>query len=447
LASGRIVLDRLDRATLPALIERFRARAYHVLHFIGHGAFDRARGEGSLLLEDLTGGTQRVSSQMLSRALGGQPDLRLAVLNACEGACSTEADCFAGVAQRLVLRGVPAVIGMGSVVTDRGAIAFAKLFYTALAEGFPVDGALAQARLALSAEKPGIEWGTPVLYMSSPDGRLFALNTTWTFPPWTKTRASIGLLALLAVGAVLWHQRQTNPVPRTGEVSVSRTRIATDPRCPSPTPIDLAFRYIEPGVLRQGEEAEDPVREVEITRPFCIGVYEVTQAQWEAVMGSAENQSAHRDTKDLPVEKVSYEMALEFLGRLDDRDPGGHYRLPTDVEWDYAARAGRQTRYSFGDDAGKLHFYGNCLGRGHGDGFDRTAPIGSFGPNPWGLYDMHGNVWEWVESPDAGKMRVKRGGSWKSSAKDCRSSARQESATESRAYDTGLRVVREPLRR
>jgi hypothetical protein len=168
---GLVTLERLDEAALVALQRRLRQGSYHIFHFIGHGVFDKKAQDGMLLLEDEAGRSHRVSGQDLGMILHNHPSLRLAVLNACEGARTSRSDPFAGTAQSLVRQGIPAVIAMQFEITDAAAITFAQEFYAALADGYPVDAALVEARIAMLDKN--VEWGTPVLYMRSPDGRLF----------------------------------------------------------------------------------------------------------------------------------------------------------------------------------------------------------------------------------------------------------------------------------
>jgi hypothetical protein len=126
-----------------------------------------------LLLEDEEGRGRPVSGQYLGTLMHDERTLRLAVLNACEGARTSRADPFAGTAQSLVQQGVPAVIAMQFEITDQAAVAFTHEFYAALADGYPVDAALAEARKAVFAQGNDVEWGTPVLTMRAPDGRIF----------------------------------------------------------------------------------------------------------------------------------------------------------------------------------------------------------------------------------------------------------------------------------
>jgi len=172
-ASGGVEISWLQGATLRGLQRELRRGPYHVFHFIGHGGYDHAAEDGVLLLEDEEGRGRLVSGSQLGTMLADHTTLRLAVLNACEGARTSVDDPFAGVAASLVQREIPAVIGMQFEITDRAAIVFAEEFYAALADGYPVDSAVAEARKAIFADANDIEWGTPVLFMRVPDGRIF----------------------------------------------------------------------------------------------------------------------------------------------------------------------------------------------------------------------------------------------------------------------------------
>jgi hypothetical protein len=174
--SHRIEVERLERPTPEALETRLRTgEPVHVLHFVGHGGFSELREEGVLVFEDENGDGVPVGGPSLAYLLQDHPSLRLAVLNACNGARSSHESTFAGTAQVLVQRGVPAVIAMQSEVMDETACAFAEKFYRALAAGLPVDACVGEVRRALAAER-NPEWGTPVLYLRAADGRLFDLE-------------------------------------------------------------------------------------------------------------------------------------------------------------------------------------------------------------------------------------------------------------------------------
>ncbi len=175
LKKGLIEIERLEHPTAAALETRLRTGTpVHVLHFVGHGGFSELRGEGVLVFEDENGKGAPLSGPSLAYLLQDHPSLRLAVLNACNGARSSQENTFAGTAQVLVQHGVPAVIAMQSEVMDETACRFAETFYQALADGLPVDACIGEVRRALAAEH-NPEWGTPVLYLRATDGHLFTV--------------------------------------------------------------------------------------------------------------------------------------------------------------------------------------------------------------------------------------------------------------------------------
>lgn len=145
-----------------------------------------------------------------------------------------------------------------------------------------------------------------------------------------------------------------------------------------------------PSTEKDRRTNEGPVHTVIFENAYYMGKYEVTQKQWRDVMGS--NPSAYQGD-DRPVEQVSWDDIQEFINKLNEMEGTDKYRLPSEAEWEYAARAGTTTRYSFGDDESDLGDYAWYY-----DNSDTTThPVGQKKPNPWGLYDMHGNVWEWVQ--------------------------------------------------
>ncbi len=201
-------------------------------------------------------------------------------------------------------------------------------------------------------------------------------------------------------------------------------------------------------------------RRVRLTRDYWLGETEVTQGLWEAVMGG--NPSHFKDCgSDCPVDRVSWDDCQEFILRLNSLVPGGGFRLPTEAEWEYAARAGTTTPFHTGHclDTSQANYNGNKPFDGCSEGEYRktTVKVASFAPNAWGVYDMHGNVWEWVQDwygrhpsdpvtdpigPPQGTNRVLRGGSWSGSAKGCRSADRRGSSPCSSNYHFGLRLAR-----
>ncbi len=197
------------------------------------------------------------------------------------------------------------------------------------------------------------------------------------------------------------------------------------------------------------DEDEGPQREVVVSKPFYMGVHEVTQGQYEAVMGA--NPSKFIDAAK-PVECVSWEDAVEFCRRVSRRTRQS-VTLPTEAQWEYACRAGAKTRFGFGDDDRQLSTFAR-YGQGAEAG---TAAVGSKKPSAWGLHDMHGNVWEWCADwyassyvnaatqdpvgPLSGQWRVLRGGSWVNTWEGCRCAARNKSAPDVRYNGLGFRVV------
>jgi len=222
--------------------------------------------------------------------------------------------------------------------------------------------------------------------------------------------------------------------------------------------LGMTFVRIASGEFRMGStdgaSDERPVHTVRISQPFYLGIHAVTQGQWEAVMG--DNPSRFMGDLNRPVEMVSWEDVQAFIGQLNAREGHALYRLPTEAEWEYAARAGSTTAYCFGDDPRRLGEYAwyseNAGGQIH--------PVGQLQPNTWGLYDMHGNVWEWVQDwygkytaepvtdpqePAAGSLRVLRGGSWGFVARGCRSAYRLVGAPVNRSVIHGVRLLRTAL--
>ncbi len=206
---------------------------------------------------------------------------------------------------------------------------------------------------------------------------------------------------------------------------------------------------------------EGPVRRVTITELFSVGVREVTFAEWDAC-ASAGGCGGHRPDDEgwgrgnRPVVNVSWKDAQAYVDWLS-RKTGAEYRLLSEAEWEYAARAGTTTRYFWGDDVGRNR--ANCSGGSCGDSWKFTAPVGSFAANGWGLHDMHGNVWEWVDdcwngsyagAPSDGSAwesgncdrRDLRGGSWSNEPRILRSANRDGGGTGVRLNSVGFRVAR-----
>ena len=172
-SQGLVEVERLEDGTLATLTRRLGLGEYHVLHFIGHGGYDEDDQDGALALEDDRGKARFVAGRVL-RMMIRHRSLRLVVLNACEGSRVAPDDPFSGVAQALARQGIPAVVAMQFEISDPAALAFSQSFYQAIADGLPVDVATVEARRTMFADNNEIEWATPVLYLRSKDGRIFA---------------------------------------------------------------------------------------------------------------------------------------------------------------------------------------------------------------------------------------------------------------------------------
>lgn len=216
--------------------------------------------------------------------------------------------------------------------------------------------------------------------------------------------------------------------------------------------VQLEMVLVPAGEFMMGDKENQPVHKVRITRPFHMGKYEVTQAQWEAVMGN--NPSRFKGAGN-PVEQVSWDDCQRFIEKLNAKagPQAGSFALPTEAQWEYASRGGRETRYCYGDEKPGLVAYG-WFSDNSGSG---TQPVGGKKPNDWGLHDMHGNVSEWCQDwfdrdyyanspaddpagPAAGTSRAVRGGFWGSSAWRCRSPFRDYNTPRRLGHHLGLRV-------
>jgi formylglycine-generating enzyme required for sulfatase activity len=243
----------------------------------------------------------------------------------------------------------------------------------------------------------------------------------------------------------------------------SATAIAISKLPPLRNSIGLELKLLPAGTFTMGssEGGDETPHQVTLTRPFYLGVYEVTQEQYEQVMG--QNLSEFKGARN-PIERVSWEDAVEFCRKLsalpEEKAAGRVYRLPTEAEWEYACRAGSTTKYCFGDSEAQLGDYAwfrqNSGSKTHPTHPVGEKPVGEKQPNGWGLYDMHGNVWEWcsdwyVEYPKGavsdptgareGSYRVLRGGGWVDVAADCRSAHRYGYDPSDRNMLYGFRVA------
>ena len=226
-----------------------------------------------------------------------------------------------------------------------------------------------------------------------------------------------------------------------------------------------SYLVVEPGEFNLGDEVgsghrnETPIQSTTITEPFFLGVRPVTQAHWSSVMGSNPSKFQEGWSAGLrPVESISYSEVETFLEKLNQGDREfvgfeGNWRLPSEVEWEYAAKAGTSTRWSFGNKDAELDAHGWHAGNSGAT----TREVGSKKANPWGFHDMHGLVYEFTStnwqpshanekpsniSPD---FVVAKGGSWFTESDSTRSSSRRRINISDRKDGVGLRLVWEPI--
>jgi formylglycine-generating enzyme required for sulfatase activity len=589
-AQRRVELTWLPGATADDLRRAMHRGPWHILHFIGHGSFDKTREEGTLLLTDATGKAAPLYATQLARLLAPQRhSLRLVLLNACEGARGGRLDLFSSTAATLVGSGIPAVLAMQYEITDAAAIDFARTFYEALADNLPVDSAVADARNAMTLRNRfSLEWGTPVLYLRAPDGRLFDLATTTPAtqpkppldaptPPvvepavaatapeqpnlitflrsilahlytneadarrvvadaglaadripfsghatntWhailTEAEKSGRIDAVLAVALKEYGSNQAlqavAAVYGGGAASTSSTAAPVS-QTPPPAgalgarhapPITFDWVTIPAGKFWMGSDKakdklayddEQPRHEVDLPT-YRIARYPVTVAQFEQFVKAtgyqttAEKQGSARGwtgakweeikgaywahprgpTSDVkakanhPVTCVSWEDANAFCRWATEvlRAAGQsiEIRLPSEAEWEKAARGSDGRIYPWGNEAPDKERCNFNMDVG-----DTTA-VGSYprGKSPYGVLDMAGNVWEWTsslwgqdvnkpdfgypydpkdgrEDPAAGGRRVVRGGSFVSDPGRVRAACRFGGGAGLRDFDVGFRVL------
>lgn len=243
-------------------------------------------------------------------------------------------------------------------------------------------------------------------------------------------------------------------------VTSTKTTIVPSTLSVSPA-LNIEFVLIQPGEFDMGSpdrevgryDNEGPVHHVKFTKAFKLGKYEVTQKQWRDIMGT---DPSFFKGDDLPVESVSWKDVSQFIMKLNAKEGTTKYRLPTEAEWEYAARAGTNTRFSTGDDESKLgdfEWY-------NANSMTKTHPVGQKKPNSWGLFDMYGNVREWVQdewhdnykgaptdgSPwesGANSLRVVRGCSFSIDASGCRAAVRGSNGIGDGSDHPGFRIVRD----
>ncbi len=274
-----------------------------------------------------------------------------------------------------------------------------------------------------------------------------------------------GAIAQEVAGQYRWRMVMDPPVLTVEQEEAQAAKPGSDfKECANGCPVMIvipAGKVIigSPANESDRDASEGPPHEVTLTKPFAVSKFEVTFEEWDACVsaGACPRVPDSWGRGTMPAINVSWRDAKEYVGWLSQLT-GKEYRLPTEAEWEYAARAGANTRFSWGDDLGVGN--ANCDGCGSQWDLQQTAPVGSFEPNGLGLYDMHGNVWEWVEdswhenydgAPTDGSawlrggdpsFRVVRGGSWRNESQHVRAAIRAKRNASVRFDTLGFRVAR-----
>jgi len=493
-AAGLVTLTWLEGQTWRDLQREMRHGPWHIFHFIGHGGFDRAADEGFVALADEAGEVRHLSATQLGRLLADHRDLRLALLNACEGARGSTRDIFSATAAILVRRGLPAVLAMQYPITDRAAIEFSRTFYEALADGLPVDTATTEARQAISYVAPhSVEWGIPVLYMRAADGVLFDVRAGQAKP-----------LSLPEV---------STPVPQDAAQDAAQpehalTSVPDTPRAaetPASPVLDVELVNIPAGDFVMGSDPgqsefvqDEELPQHTLTLPdYYLARTSVTNRQYLAFVQAREyRRPAHwpssvvkpddfpEDQADHPVINITWYDAMAYCTWLTEQlrveeckvkvwhaeqwslididAEAWRFHLPSEAEWEKGAR---------GTD-GRLYPWGNlwdakrCNTKESRSVMTTPVDVYPLGASPYGVLDVVGNVWEWTrtlwgvdileamfkypynsadgrEDVEAGKAiyRVLRGGSYNYGRDAARCAARNRLMPDHDNWYVGFRVA------
>ena len=269
------------------------------------------------------------------------------------------------------------------------------------------------------------------------------------------------LFLLLGVGCskeATEQETTTKKVPKQGATTVKYLTLDLGNKVTMKLTLIPAGKFVmgSPKTEKGREGDEGPQRHVTISKAFYMGITEVTQSQYESVTGKNPSCFKFKGSRN-PVETVSWNQATAFCRALKKKT-GRSVRLPTEAQWEYACRAGTRTRFSFGKEDKDLAVYGWCNANSRSYSGGSPRPVGQKKPNAFGLYDMHGNVWEWCrdwydekfyanaknvdpENTTKSSARVLRGGSWDSNPRFCRAAHRYRRTADFRFSYDGFRVV------
>jgi hypothetical protein len=310
---GLITLDFLENATLPMLQQRLREADYHILHFIGHDGFDEESQQGVLFLEDEWKNAKRVSGRQLGGLLGDHFPLRLVVLNACEGGrlssqAPGEYDHFSGMAENLIREGIPAVAAMQFPVTDEAAVIFSRELYQAVADDYPVDAAVAEARKRIEYTlRNTVEWAAPVLFMHAPDGMLFRVPPRALAEARDKQIARLYGEAREAMAAEQWRQA----------IALLERVLALDPDHPAAL-TSLTTAQIE---LTRGEGAVHPW-------DLIKGLWHYVQQRWSLLRSEAERPAVQASFIELDARRLEHCAEVRAIGQAHRNLAAGELEGP-----------------------------------------------------------------------------------------------------------------------
>ena len=508
---NRIELLPIVNAANPEEIEKTLSNKPHILHFIGHGRLrnngDRYVGEIALVDPEFDE-AMWVDADYFSEPFN-QHRPGVVMLQACEGGMLSASQAFVGIASSIVEQNIPVVVAMQYEVTNSTASRFSRRFYQQLAADAPVDIATQHGRRSIAlgpTQYRKRDFATPVIFMRVTDGYLFkredasscknnlehATQLTFTHQkpklsiPSTpvskrkdsRQRQEDHQLIIPSISQTQTFEFTTVKINYEGK-EISRERkqasfliedLGND--------VILEMVVIPGGTFLMGSpesegkrySEERPQHSVTI-QPFLMSKYPITQAKWREVSCWSEvhknlkRRPSRTGGKNYPVTQISWYDAVEFCDRLSQKI-GYEYRLPSEAEWEYACRAGTSTPFHFGDTitTNLANYDGNYSYASESQGIyiNKTTPVGDFKvANNFGLFDMHGNVWEWcldrwyksysstptheekwLESrTNESVTRVIRGGSWHNDPQLCRSASRLYKNSEKSSNHIGFRVT------
>jgi formylglycine-generating enzyme required for sulfatase activity len=455
--------------------QKLRSGGVGLFYFAGHGV--QVAGENFLIPIGARINREqdvRYEAVQVGRILGGMEDagndVNIVVLDACRDnpfARSFRSGGGRGLAVPPAVRGsfIAYATSPGKTAADgtgRNGIYTQHLLQHITTPGLKVEDVFKKVRLGVedSTQRQQTPWETTSLrgdfyFAATGSGNLPVLTSSpgpaavQQFPQSSGAVAPSGSVPVDATNQPTTRPLMVSPTPGGQAPLGPQVAVGIYPPASTPTraleewrnSIGMDFVLLPAGEFLMGADNGDPdekpAHKVILSRPFYLGKYEVTQAQWMEVMG--DNPSHFKGDPNRPVEKVSWTRVQEFIRRLNAKEGHELYRLPTEAEWEYAARAGSTTKYSSGEDDAQLPQYAWYSPHDKGT----THPVGQLKPNAWGLYDMHGNVWEWVydwrgpystetvtdpAGPATGNARGYRGGGWGYGAARCRSAKRSYDA-------------------